>query len=149
MMTTTPRPTQPQIPARTALASETGNGPGRQTAMPFSKEDPRRQQKLLIAGIGGAAVVIALALRFVFRPGQRPAPRLNEEPSKVAQLLTSPDFQKMPFERREIYMKMMDKKKAQMTQAYANGQMSDADYQKVLEAAHLGKRLDEMRKYFS
>jgi len=117
--------------------------------MPFGKDDPKRQQKLLIAGIGGVALVVALVLLFVFRPWKKPAPpRLNEEPSKLANLVGSEDFKKMPFERREVYMKMMDTKKAQIVQAYANGQLSDTEYQKALEAAHLGKQLDEMRKYY-
>ena len=52
------------------------------TAMPYSEDDPRRRQKLLIGGVGGAALVCALALLFIFRPWQKPAlPRLGGEPS--------------------------------------------------------------------
>ena len=46
-------------------------------------------------------------------------------------------------------MKMMDSKKEEIAKAYAAGQLSLEDYQKALIAAHLGKRLDEMRKYYA
>ena len=118
--------------------------------MPFSHDDPKRQQKILIGGIGVAALVIAAALLLIFRPWQKAEPpRLNDSPAKLAQLAGSPQFAAMPFDRREIYMKMMDQKKAQIEQAYAAGQIGDEDYRRSLEAAHLGKRLDEMKKYFS
>jgi hypothetical protein len=87
---------------------------------------------------------------FVFRPWKRnEPPRLNDEPAKLGQLAATKDFQRMPFEKREVYMKMMDAKKQQIIQAHASGQMSDDEYQKALEAAQLGKRLDEMNKYFA
>jgi hypothetical protein len=141
-----PPPAAPQPPAPKAPAFSGG----KPVAMPFSKEDPRRQQKLLIAGIGGGALVVALTLLFVFRPWKRAEPpRLTAEPAKLGALAATPDFQKMPFEKREVYMKMMDAKKSQIIQAHASGQMSDDEYQKALQAAQLGKRLDEMNKYFA
>jgi hypothetical protein len=118
--------------------------------MPYSEEDPKHRQKLLIGGIGGAALVCALALLFIFRPWQKPPPpHLGGEPSKLAEFSGTADFQKMPFEKREVYMKMMNTKKEQIIQAYANGQLSLEDYQKALLAAHLGKQLDDMRKYYA
>lgn len=118
--------------------------------MPFSKDDPRRQRVALVAGVGGAALGVALAVLLIFRPWQRSAmPRLNDEPAKLARFAASPNFAKLPFDQREVYMKMMDKKKTQITAAYSAGTITDEEYSKTLESAHLGKRLDEMKKYFS
>src|SRR5437764_7511398 len=143
------QPTAPTGPTPGPALKAAAFSGGKPVAMPFSKEDPKRQQKLLIGGIGGAALVIALVLLFVFRPWKQSAPpRLNEEPFKLAQLAASPDFSKLPFDRREVYMKILDSKKPQVVQAYANGKLTDLEYQKALEAAHLGNRLGEMRKYF-
>jgi hypothetical protein len=120
------------------------------TALPFSKNDPKRQHTILVAGVGGVALIAALVLLFVFRPWQPAAPpRLNDEPAKLAQLVASPAFDKLPFDQREVYMKVIDRKKSQMTQAYSAGRITDDEYRKALQAAHLGKRLDEMHKYFS
>jgi hypothetical protein len=117
--------------------------------MPFSKDDPRRQQKILIAGIGGAALAVALAVLLIFQPWHRPVPRFNDEPARIAQLAASSDFDKLPFSQREAYMKVMDQRKAQIEQAYAGGKLSDDEYRKALEAAHLGKLLDHMKKYYA
>ncbi|MDB5299102.1 MAG: hypothetical protein JWO87_765 [Phycisphaerales bacterium] len=143
MSTTTPTTPAPQT------ASGINDPTRRPAGMPFGTEDPKRRQKLLIGGVAGVALVVALAAVFVFRPWRPATPRLNDEPAKIAQLASGPDFEKLPFARRELYMKMLDTKKAQLAQAYAGGQLSDLDYRKSLEMAHLGKRLDEMRKYFS
>src|SRR5258706_7461196 len=135
--TMTPNPAKPPI--------------AKPTAMPFGNDDPKRQQRLLIAGIGGAALVIAIALLFIFRPWQssRPALRLDDDPAKIARVAASDDLRKLPFDRRQTYMKMMDSKEAQIVQAHANGQINDEDYQKALMAAHLGKQLGEMGKYLT
>ena len=122
--------------------------PGRPKGMPFSKDDPKRQQKLLVGGIGGAALVIAIVLAVIFRPWHTPVPRLNDEPYKLAQLAASSDFNKIPFEQREVYMKMMDHKRDIISQAYASGKITDVEYRKALEAAHLGKHLALMRKFY-
>src|SRR5256885_15872255 len=144
------QPTAPNGPTPGPSLKAAAFSGGKPVAMPFSKEDPKRQQKLLIGGIGGAALVIALTLLFVFRPWKRAEPpRLTAEPAKLGQLAATPDFHKLPFEKREVYMKMMDAKKSQLIQAHANGQMTDDEYQKALQAAQLGKRLDEMNKYFA
>src|SRR2546430_152598 len=124
--------------------------PSSNGGLPYSNDDPKRRQKLLVGGIGAAALVVALALLFVFRPWQKaPPPRLGGEPTKLAEFSGTADFQKMPFEKREIYMKMMETKKEQIAQSYANGQISLEDYQRSLLAAHLGKQLSDMRKYFA
>ena len=118
--------------------------------MPFSTDDPKHRRVALIAGIGGAALGVALAVLLIFRPWQRSSiPRLNDEPASLARFAASPNFAKLPFDQREAYMKMMDKKKTQITAAYSAGTIDDDEYRKTLEAAHLGKRLDEMKKYFS
>jgi hypothetical protein len=117
--------------------------------MPFSHNDPKRQQKILIGGIGGAALVVAVAVLLIFQPWHKPVPRLNDEPARIAQLASSSDFAKMPFSQREVYMKVMDQKKAQIEQAYANGKLTDDEYRKALEAAHLGRLLDHMKKYYA
>src|SRR5690349_2549566 len=80
-----PQPPAPKAPAFSG---------GKPVAMPFSKEDPKRQQKLLIGGIGGGALVVALTLLFVFRPWKRAEPpRLTAEPAKLGALAATPDFQ--------------------------------------------------------
>jgi len=141
MTTTSPKTTPPK------RQPEKGNG---SAAMPFSHDDPKRQQKILIGGIGGVALVVAAALLLIFRPWQATEPpRLNDTPNKLAQLANNPQFANMPFDRREMYMKMMDRKKPQLEQAYAAGQIPDEDFRKAMEQAHLGKRLDEMQKYYS
>jgi hypothetical protein len=141
MTTTSPKTTPPKRQPDRAAGS---------TPMPFSHDDPKRQQKILIGGIGGAALVVAGALLLIFRPWQaHEPPRLNDTPNKLAQLAGNSQFANMPFDRREMYMKMMDRKKPQLEQAYAAGQISDEDYRKAMQAAHLGKRLDEMQKYYS
>jgi hypothetical protein len=112
-------------------------------------EDPKRRQRLLIGGIGGAALVVTLALLLIFRPWQKPVPKLGGEPSKLGEYVGTPDFQKLSFEKREIYMKMASAKKDEIAKTYAEGRLSLEDYQKSLLAAHLGKRLDDMRKYFA
>jgi hypothetical protein len=124
------------------------NAPQRQ-AMPFSDDDPKRQQKLLIAGIGGAALAVAATVLLIFQPWHRPVPRLNDEPARIAQLASSSDFARLPFSTRETYMKVMDQKKAQIEQAYANGKLTDDEYRKALEAAHLGRLLGHMKKYYA
>jgi hypothetical protein len=140
MTTTSPKPPPPKQ----------GNRSSGGAAMPFSQDDPRRQKKILIGGIGGAALLLAAALLLIFRPWQAPEPpRLNDTPNKLAQLAGNAQFANMPFDRREMYMKMMDRKKAQLEQSYAAGQIGDEDYRKAMEQAHLGKRLDEMRKYYA
>jgi hypothetical protein len=141
MTTRSPKTTPPKRPADRAAGS---------AAMPFSHDDPKRQQKILIGSIGGAALVVTAALLLIFRPWQASEPpRLNDSPNKLAQLAGNPQFANMPFDRREMYMKMMDRKKAQLEQAYTAGQIPDDDFRKAMEQAHLGKRLDEMRKYYS
>jgi len=118
--------------------------------MPFSNDDPKRHRMMLIAGIGGAALGVALAVLLIFHPWQRTSvPRLNDEPAKLAQFAASPNFNKVPFDQRAVYMEMMDKKKTQITAAYTAGTISDDEYRKTLEAAYFGKRLDEMKKYYA
>lgn len=117
--------------------------------VPFSLDDPERRKQLLIGGIGAVTLVVAVALLFIFHPWRPSAPKLGGEAAKLGEYVSTPDFQKMSFEKREVYMKMMHSKKDQITKAYADGQMSLEDYQKSLLAAHLGKELDDMRKYFA
>jgi hypothetical protein len=119
-----------------------------ESVIPLGK-DTRRRQRIFIAGVGGAALVVTLALLLIFRPWQKPIPRIGGEPSKLGQFVGTADFQKMDFEKREIYMKMASAKKDEIAKSYADGQLSLEDYQKALLAAHLGKRLDDMRKYFA
>jgi hypothetical protein len=140
-MTTTPAPSpaKPSVPAT-----------AKRQVLPFGREDPKRRQKLLLISIGAIALAGALVLILVFHPWTPyEPPRLDDEPFKLAKLASSPDFQKLPFDQREVYMKMMDKKKDKIEQAYASGKLTDTEYRKALEAAYLGKRLDEMQKYFS
>ncbi len=112
-------------------------------------EDPKRRQRLFIAGVGGAALVITFVLLLSFRPWQKPTPKLGGDTSKLSEFVGTADFQKMNFEKREIYMKMASAKKDEIAKTYAEGRLSLEDYQKSLLAAHLGKRLDDMRKYFA
>jgi hypothetical protein len=112
-------------------------------------DDPQRRQKLLIGGIGGAALVLAVTLLLIYRPWRTPAPKIGGEPSKLGQYVGTEDFQKLSFEKRELYMKMASAKKDEFATAYAEGRLSLEDYQKSLLAAHLGKQLDNMRKYFA
>lgn len=117
--------------------------------MPFGKEDPKRRQKLLVAGIGGVALVVAAVLLFVFRPWAHGTPTAGGEPAKLGQYAGTKDFHRLPFERREVYMKMLDKDKDQIAKSYADGKLTLEDYQTSMLAAHLGKQLDDMRKYFA
>jgi hypothetical protein len=139
---------------KTSSSEPTGNktragGGAKEPGMPPGKEDAARRQRLLIAGIAGGAVVLGLVLLLVLRPWQKPPPKLGGEPSKLGEFVSTSDFQKMNFEKREIYMKMISAKKDEIAKAYAEGRLSIEDYQKSLLAAHLGKRLDDMRKYFA
>jgi hypothetical protein len=103
----------------------------------------------LIGGVGAAALVVTLTLLLIYRPWQKPVPKLGGEPSKLGEFVGTADFQKLNFEKREIYMKMASAKKDEIAKSYAEGRLSLEDYQKSLLAAHLGKRLDDMRKYFA
>jgi len=132
------------------MTAPSAQSTARTAAMPFGKDDPKRKRMVLIAGIGGAALGVAVAVLLIFRPWQRSGiPRLNDEPAKLARFVGSEKFDKLPFDQREVYMKMMDRKKTQITAAYAAGSIGDDDYRKTLDAAYFGKRLDEMKKYFS
>jgi hypothetical protein len=111
--------------------------------------DTKRRQRLLVGGIGGAALVVTVLLLMIFRPWQKPTPKLGGEPTKLGEYVATPDFQKLTFEKREIYMKMASAKKDEIAKSYAEGRLSLEDYQRSLMAAHLGKRLDDMRKYFA
>lgn len=143
MLTTPTRETSVSSPTPSSSGHASNNG-----GLPFSDEDPRRRQKLLIGGIGGVILVVALALLFIFRPWNH-GPKLGGDPVQLGQYAASSDFRKMPFDKRELYMKMMDSKKDEISKSYAAGQLSLEDYQKALLAGHLGKRLDEMHKYFA
>jgi hypothetical protein len=112
-------------------------------------QDPQRGQKLLIGGIGGAALIVTLVLLMIYRPWRTPVPKLGGEPAKLGEYVGTADFQKLSFEKREVYMKMASARKDEFAQAYADGRLSLEDYQKSLLAAHLGKQLDTMRKYFA
>ena len=112
-------------------------------------EDSKRRQRLFIAGVGGAALVVTVLLLVIFRPWQKPVPKLGGEPSRLGEYVGTTDFQKLSFEKRELYMKMASAKKDEIARSYAEGRLSLDDYQKSLLAAHLGKRLDDMRKYFA
>lgn len=136
-------------PTKAPSSAQQSSAAGTKAGMPFGQEDPKRRQQVLIASVGGVALVVAAALLFIFRPWEHPAPKIGGEPAKLGQYVSTPDFQKMPFEKREIYMKMMHAKKEQIVKAYTDGQLSIEDYQKSLLAAHLGKQLDDMRKYFA
>jgi hypothetical protein len=122
--------------------------PAKSPVIPLGDEAKRRQ-RLVMAGIGGAALVITLLLLVIFKPWQKPAVKLGGDASKLGEFVGTPDFQKMNFEKREIYMKMASAKKDEIAKNYADGRLSLEDYQKSLLAAHLGKRLDDMRKYFA
>jgi hypothetical protein len=122
--------------------------PGKAPAIPLGDEAKRRQ-RVMMAGIGGAALVVTLLLLVIFKPWQKPAVKLGGEPSKLGEYVGAADFQKLSFEKREIYMKMASAKKDEIARSYAEGRLSLEDYQKSLLAAHLGKRLDDMRKYFA
>lgn len=104
---------------------------------------------LMMGGIGGAALVVALLLLIIFKPWQKPPVKLGGDSAKLSEFVGATDFQKMNFEKREIYMKMASAKKDEIAKSYADGRLSLEDYQKSLLAAHLGKRLDDMRKYFA
>jgi type II secretory pathway component PulM len=117
-------------------------------AIPLGNEAKRRQ-RLVMGGIGGAALVVALLLLVIFKPWQKPAVKLGGDATKLGEFVGAADFQKMNFEKREIYMKMASAKKDEIARNYAEGRLSLEDYQKSLLAAHLGKRLDDMRKYFA
>ena len=112
-------------------------------------EEAKRRQRVMMAGIGGAALVVALLLLVIFKPWQKPAVKLGGDATKLGEFVGAADFQKMNFEKREIYMKMASAKKEEIAKNYAEGRLSLEDYQKSLLAAHLGKRLDDMRKYFA
>jgi len=126
-----------------ARAPGTGNG------KPGVHNDPQRRQKILIGSIGGGALVLSLALLLIYRPWRTQAPKIGGEPTKLGEYVGTADFQKLPFEKREVYMKMASAKKDEFAKAYADGRLSLEDYQKSLLAAHLGKQLDNMRKYFA
>lgn len=119
------------------------------SGMPYGKDDPKRHQKILISSIGGVALVVAVALLFIFRPWQHTPPKVTGDPSKLSQFVNTDDFHNMSFEKREIYMKMMHAKKDQIVKSYTDGQITVDEYQKDLLMAHLGKNLDDMRKYFA
>jgi hypothetical protein len=112
-------------------------------------DEARRRQRVVMAGIGGAALVVALLLLIIFKPWQKPPVKLGGDSAKLSEFVGANDFQKMNFEKREIYMKMASAKKDEIAKNYAEGRLSLEDYQKSLLAAHLGKRLDDMRKYFA
>ena len=132
-----------QPPTLTPTTVKPGGG------MPYGNDDPKRRQKALLVGIGGVALVAAAVVLFVVQPWKHKAPMLGSEPAKLGQYASTPDFQKMPFEKRELYLKEMDEKKERFTKSYDDGQMSLEDYQKSMLAAHLGKELKDMRKYFA
>jgi hypothetical protein len=134
---------------KSSTSPATANSAAGKSGMPFGKEDPKRRQKVLIGSIGGVCLVVALALLFIFRPWEHPTPRVTGDPVKLTQFVVTPDFQNLSFEKREIYMKMMHVKKDQIVKAYSDGQLSVDDYQKAMLAAHFGKNLDDMRKYFA
>ena len=122
--------------------------PAKTGAIPLG-DDARRRQRVVMAGIGGAALVVAFLLLIIFKPWQKPAVKLGGDSARLSEFVGAADFQKMNFEKREIYMKMASAKKDEIAKNYAEGRLSLEDYQKSLLAAHLGKRLDDMRKYFA
>jgi hypothetical protein len=128
--------------------SKTNQRSSKAPAIPLGGETKRRQM-LMMGGIGGAALVVALLLLMIFKPWQKPAVKLGGDATKLGEFVGAADFQKMNFEKREIYMKMASAKKDEIAKNYADGRLSLEDYQKSLLAAHLGKRLDDMRKYFA
>jgi hypothetical protein len=128
--------------------TKTQQRPAKAPAIPLGDEAKRRQ-RLVMGGIGGAALVVALLLLVIFKPWQKPPVKLGGDVTKLSEFVGAGDFQKMNFEKREIYMKMASAKKDEIAKNYAEGRLSLEDYQKSLLAAHLGKRLDDMRKYFA
>src|ERR687886_779749 len=118
MITTRPGATASSATPPAAHSASNNGG------LPFSDEDPKRRQKLLIGGIGGVVLVVAVVLLFIFRPWQHPAPKLGGDPTQLGHFAATGDFQKMDFGKREIYMKMMNSKKEEISKAYAGGQLS-------------------------
>jgi hypothetical protein len=97
--------------------------PAKAPAIPLGGEAKRRQM-LMMGGIGGAALVVVLLLLMIFKPWQRPVVKLGGDATKLGEFVGAADFQKMNFEKREIYMKMASAKKDEIAKNYAEGRLS-------------------------
>jgi hypothetical protein len=104
--------------------------------------------KVLYGGIGGGVAVVALLVALViWKPWKVEPPRLNDEPWKIAEFVSTTTYGKLPFERQLTYMDVLDDKEDAIAQAYNEHKLDDQQYAAALQAAYLGKHLKRAKNY--
>jgi hypothetical protein len=137
----------PHPNVKTPVVRATPDAPKSQAAPPTVAPAGPVNRTLLYGGIAGGALLVLIVGLLVWKPWTVEPPRLNDEPWKIAQFISRPEFQKLPFERQFTYMEVLDDKEDAIAAAYNEHKLDDPQYAAALQAAYLGKHMKRARNY--
>src|SRR5688500_11336673 len=90
------------------------------------KKAPVNPKVLIGIGVGVLVLVGAIvAAVIVTRPPKEPA--LNSDPTTILKFAGTPQFERLPFERQVIHMKLIDEREKDLKEAYEAGTISSEE----------------------
>ncbi len=113
--------------------------------LPFSR------RTWIIIGIAAAllAVLATILLWRTLKP--RGIPPIDAPPIEIIKFAMTSGWDQLPFDRRAMFMKKLDKKTYQdkLKDAYQTGKITVQEHFRAKTLAHFGKHLDRMEKLFA
>jgi hypothetical protein len=103
----------------------------------------RRWWTAVAAVLALAGVVTAIVL--LGRSGA--PPRVNAPIANIARYVDAPGFNKLPFDRQSLYMKVLDDRREELKTAFRNKTLAEGEYRASMEYAWFGRQLPRMEKY--
>jgi hypothetical protein len=112
------------------------------------KKTPMNPKVLIGIGVGVLILIGAIVAAVILtRPPTEPP--LNADPSTILKFAGTPQFEKLPFERQVIHMKLIDEAEKSLKDAYEAGSISSEELRLAKELAWFGKQLDRMNEYYA
>jgi hypothetical protein len=84
-----------------------------------------------------------------FRGATPDEPRLNADTVSIAHFVHGRGFDALSFDKQRQFYKVLDDRDKELDDAFKTGQLSEAEYRSALEAAWLGKHLNQVADYFA
>jgi hypothetical protein len=113
---------------------------------------PEQRHQLMIVGI--AAVVVlgvgyAIYAYFDYSRSKDAPPRLDAPGLTIAQYVSTPKFDQLPFNRQWLYMKELAGKRKDLEADYKAGKMTKEQLEDALAVGWLGNQLKHIDEYYS
>jgi hypothetical protein len=128
------------------MSTQTPDKPFVAHPLPPKPEEPRRAWMLI--SIAAVAMIVGLSLFLLFRSRSIDEPRLNESTVTLAKFVASRQFDGLPYDKQRQFYKVLEDRGKELDVEYANKRITEAAYRTALEAAWLGKHINQVEKYF-